>query len=235
MDNIVDGQMIVPNLEPKLVGKLRLVPGKIGKAVALPGRGEHIDLGSFSDTCLGNVSICKYGFTVSFWISFTRLRDNSYVMASGVTGFSIFTYGSRLYANVNKDDRQWQTSVSGIAKNRWYFVAISWNEDSGLEIYINQELSATQSQSTYEQTRSSISNNFYIGRANTAMVFERYAGATIDDVEVFNADRERLLFLDYIQRGNYSRLSLSRNRRDHHKHFEISVLRHIRFVILRKK
>ena len=33
----------------------------------------------------------------------------------------------------------------------------------------------------------------------------------------------------------YSRLSLSRNRRDHHEHFEISVLRHIRFVILRKK
>ena len=35
--------------------------------------------------------------------------------------------------------------------------------------------------------------------------------------------------------GHYSRLSLSRNWRDHHKHFEISVLRHIRFVILRKK
>ena len=33
----------------------------------------------------------------------------------------------------------------------------------------------------------------------------------------------------------YSRLSLSRNQRDHHKHFEISVLRHNRFVILRKK
>ena len=33
----------------------------------------------------------------------------------------------------------------------------------------------------------------------------------------------------------YSRLSLSRNRRGHHKHYEISVLRHIRFVILRKK
>ena len=33
----------------------------------------------------------------------------------------------------------------------------------------------------------------------------------------------------------YSGLSLSRNRRDHHKHFEISVLRHIRLVVLRKK
>ena len=33
----------------------------------------------------------------------------------------------------------------------------------------------------------------------------------------------------------YSRLSLSRNQRDPLKHFEISVLRHIRFVVLRKK
>ena len=33
----------------------------------------------------------------------------------------------------------------------------------------------------------------------------------------------------------YSRLSLSRNRRDPQKRFEISVLRHIRFVVLRKK
>ena len=33
----------------------------------------------------------------------------------------------------------------------------------------------------------------------------------------------------------YSRLSLSRNRRDPLKHFKISVLRHIRFVVLREK
>ena len=33
----------------------------------------------------------------------------------------------------------------------------------------------------------------------------------------------------------YSRLSLSRNRRDPQKKFEISVLRHIRFLVLRKK
>ena len=32
----------------------------------------------------------------------------------------------------------------------------------------------------------------------------------------------------------YSRLSLSRSRRDPLKHFEISVLRHIRFAELRK-
>ena len=34
---------------------------------------------------------------------------------------------------------------------------------------------------------------------------------------------------------NYSRLSLSGNRRDPQKHFEISVLRHVRSVVLREK
>ena len=33
----------------------------------------------------------------------------------------------------------------------------------------------------------------------------------------------------------YSRLSLSLSRRDPVKHFEISVFRHIRFIVLRKK
>ena len=37
-----------------------------------------------------------------------------------------------------------------------------------------------------------------------------------------------------VQISIYSRLSLSRNRRDSLKHFEISVLRHIRFAELRK-
>ena len=38
-----------------------------------------------------------------------------------------------------------------------------------------------------------------------------------------------------LQTEKYSRLSLSRNRRDPQNQFEISVLRHIRFVVLRKK
>ena len=36
-------------------------------------------------------------------------------------------------------------------------------------------------------------------------------------------------------KSKYSGLSLSRNRRDPQKHFEISLLPHIRFAVLRKK
>ena len=38
-----------------------------------------------------------------------------------------------------------------------------------------------------------------------------------------------------MEQGIYSRLSLSRKRRDPQKHFHISVLRHIRFVVLGEK
>ena len=42
-------------------------------------------------------------------------------------------------------------------------------------------------------------------------------------------------FQEFAFIAKYSRLSLSRNRRDSQQHFEISVLRHIGFVVLRKK
>ena len=53
--------------------------------------------------------------------------------------------------------------------------------------------------------------------------------------ETSNVTAQLRLKMVFVLRKRYSRLSLSRNRRDPLKHFEISVLRHIRFVVLRKK
>ena len=55
-------------------------------------------------------------------------------------------------------------------------------------------------------------------------------------IENFSMDFSLIVDQTNIFRNEtYSRLSLSRNRRDPQKQFEISVLRHIRFVVLRKK
>ena len=40
---------------------------------------------------------------------------------------------------------------------------------------------------------------------------------------------------NHLNQRMYSRLLLSQNRKDPQKHFEISVFRHIRFAVLRKK
>ena len=49
------------------------------------------------------------------------------------------------------------------------------------------------------------------------------------------SNKRRISLGDLKGSKTYNRLSLSRNRKDPQKQFEISVLRHIRFVVLRIK
>lgn len=201
MDKLQDAHLVVPNLEPETQGRLRQVRGKIGNAVEIPGSGQYIDLGSFSDSCLGNTSVCMYGFTVTFWINIAKLEDNMYFMASGLYGFTVFAYSNRLYASVQNGDRLWQTSASGMETDQWYFVEVTWNVISGLELYLDQKMAASQRTSSHNEIRSNRYDSFYIGRANSVMYNEKYAAAKVDEVHIYNADRERLLNLDFIQRG----------------------------------
>ncbi|KAL3854429.1 hypothetical protein ACJMK2_013699, partial [Sinanodonta woodiana] len=201
MDTLNGRKLEAANLIPNVTGNVQLVPGKVGNGLGLFGRNQYVDLGSFTDSCIGNVSMCMFGFTVSFWAKFVTLENNAFYVASGQTGFTVFSYGSRLYADVQSGDRQYQTSVNGVEQGRWYFVEVTWARNDGLSIYLDLELKAFQSVSTHVQKDDRTYDNFYIGRANTPMISERYANFVVDDFEVFNADRKTLLFLDYIQRG----------------------------------
>lgn len=202
MDRIEKGQLLVESLEPRTRGVLRQVPGVIGNAAQIPGRGQYIDLGSFTDTCLGNTTLCMYGFTVTFWIKFDRLEDNNYFMTSSVSGFALFSYGGRLYANVQYGDRQYQASVTGVETGKWYFLELTWSSSTGLEIFKDQKLVASQTASNHYQSKTTVYDNFYIGRANTVMATEKYAAISIDELRLYNAGIELLLAIDYIQRGN---------------------------------
>ncbi|KAK3601342.1 hypothetical protein CHS0354_011947 [Potamilus streckersoni] len=201
MDSLNGRKLEAANLIPNVTGNVQLVPGKVGNGLRLFGQYQYVDLGSFTDSCIGNVSMCMFGFTVSFWASFVTLENNAFYLASGKTGFTVFSYGSRLYAGVQSGDRQYQTSANGIEKGRWYFVEITWSRNDGLSIYLDLELKAFQPLSTHVQIEDTPYNNFYIGRANSRMILEQYADFVVDDLEVFNADRKTLLFLDYIQRA----------------------------------
>ena len=201
MDNLQNGRLVDPELEPQTQGRLRQVPGKIGNAVQIPGTGQYIDVGSFTDSCVGNTSMCLYGLTVSFWVNIVNMEDNMYLMASGLYGFTIFTYSKRLYVSVQNGDRQWQTSAPGIDSGVWYFVESTWNSISGVEIYINQKMKGSQRTSSHHEIQSDRYDNFYIGRTNTRMYNEKYAAAIFDHVAIYNADRDRLLSLNFIQRG----------------------------------
>ena len=68
------------------------------------------------------------------------------------------------------------------------------------------------------------------------MTLDVYCGrkTTMQQQQQHQFMRLRILFAYLTRDVLYSRLSLSRSRRDPLKHFEISVLRHIRFAELRK-
>ena len=203
MDQLELGKLVVPNLEPRTRGLLRQIPGKFGGAVFIPGRGQYIDLGSFHETCVGNTSRCMYGLMVSFWIKFYQMANATlnYYMASGVRGFTIFSNGNHLHTTVQMNDRQWGTFTSGLQNGRWYFIEVSWSRKSGLSLFLNQELKMSQSASTHKVvTPSTRHDDFYIARDNNNRYTARSAFA-IDDLEIFNADREKLLAIDFIQRG----------------------------------
>jgi hypothetical protein len=51
-------RVLHPTLDIKLIGRPRLVPGKVGNALELRGRGPYADLGMLSHKCMGNLARC---------------------------------------------------------------------------------------------------------------------------------------------------------------------------------
>ena len=202
MDARKGGKFQYSNFPSTVYGHPNILPGKIGNAVNLNGYREYISLGEMANACLSDLSKCMYGLTVAMWIKFTELSDNTYYIDSGNKGFKLFYKNGALNAEFQSGMNRWNTSWGNVQKGRWYFLELSWHPDNGIEMFVDQESVARNAvlrkKNPDESTRDS---NVYIGRANTYMRNERYAAATIDDLEMWYGDRERLIYFDFIQRG----------------------------------
>jgi len=71
-----------------------LVPGKVGNGASLAGGGEYITLGDQRDICMGNLSLCNHGITVSFYVLPRRLLHNGYLLSSGP--YSVYSKDGRV-------------------------------------------------------------------------------------------------------------------------------------------
>lgn len=194
------------------MGNVNQVEGKSGRAISLPGGGDYLDFGPQSDICLGNMEKCLYGFYMSFWIRFNKLDDNTYFVATGPRGVAIYYQGGRLYAELTSDEKLWRAYWYRPVVGQWYFVEISWDDSkSSFSMYINMELKAQQREYSSHRPRETSHHSFYIGRANTPMNAEKFAAVDMDEFESFYADRDTLIFLGFIQRGEYCVVSFSAN------------------------
>ena len=204
MDGIRGDTIDGATIQNTVHGRVHTVAGKIGGAIHLDGQQSFVDLGDRSGTCLGDLSMCQYGLTISMWINFGAITNGAHILDSGNHGFRLYIDGRRLRVEFQRAPVTWATSWDGLHVGRWYFVEVSWHPDEGLRVWVDLNLVAsTQDSSDQLFLGTARGQNLYIGRANTDDQ-EVFPVVTLDDLEIWYADRERLIYFDFIQRGRRS-------------------------------
>lgn len=89
MDSVADGRLVHESMSVNMVGRPRLVPGKVGQALHLDGEDDVIDFGVQGRSCFGNLDLCPHGVTLALWLKPERLLDRMYFLSSGNNGLSI--------------------------------------------------------------------------------------------------------------------------------------------------
>ncbi len=182
-------------------GNPTMVTGKIGGALQMDGRGDYLDGGDFSRTCLGDLDLCTYGLTVSLWVKFTALQQGDHILDTGGSGVRIYYDAGQLVAEAQQERKSWRATWRGAQTGKWYYIELSWKPSDGLRMFV--DLVQVDHAVTYRtiQPRQG-AGKLYLGTSNYNRARD-YASAVVDEVEMCYGDRARLLQFDFIQRGAY--------------------------------
>ena len=205
MDKVQNDRLISDNMDAAIYGNVEVVRGKVNHALRLGYQGgkDYVSIGNVVDTCLGDLTLCKYGIYLSFWVSFQRLDPDTRYLFSSPKGLNVYSVDNRLHATASMMDRFWDTYYVGLRTGYWYFVEVSWRRDKGLALYVNGALVSEKQADSHKTSRSTKDKNFYIGRANGPESWQKTAMAVVDEVDIFYADMDSLLNVDFIQRGEH--------------------------------
>ena len=163
MDNAQGDLVRNPNLyNVLLVNGARLVPGRIGNALELQGRGQYLDLDSQIERCLGNLDRCRHGFTLSVWLKPHTLTENMPFISA--PSYSLFYEQGQLQAEFNSKGRQWRVSSPRFRTGAWQRVTLTWHSKRGLTLYVDDELADSDMGRQRLQSDQPASDHMFVGR-----------------------------------------------------------------------
>ena len=171
-----------PSFHIALHGGAHLAKGQIGNALALDGSGQYVDLGDHHDSCLGDLSKCKEGLLISFFVKPLSLDDDSYLMDGGP--FSVFFKDNKLFTTFMSQGYTWSAASTELRENKWYYIRIYWNKSDGIKLMINGKEVSTSIKATYDDDEPETDNHFYIGKPGKAHRSGRYARALVDELQL---------------------------------------------------
>ena len=144
-DDMVADRITHPSTLIRTFGSPKLVPGKIDKALRLSGRLQKAEFEHTDDSCLGNLDLCHHGVLLSLWLRFDKLEEGMYYISTGINGITVSYVDRKLRVKASTTTREWELGTGRIEKGEWHYVEISWDPNTGLKLYVDDELQAESS------------------------------------------------------------------------------------------
>ena len=150
-----------------------ITPGKQGNAIFTPNtgttHGNVIDLGTHENDCLGSLSLCPNGVTLSLWFkidsvfSWPMLMSSTYFVIGmdeipGAPG-SVKVKSHSL--NVTHEITYYELYI--VQPNVWTHFALTYNVNSGYEFFQDGCKLTKESKNTYIKETAPVIKNFELG------------------------------------------------------------------------
>ncbi|KAK7469526.1 hypothetical protein BaRGS_00036472, partial [Batillaria attramentaria] len=148
---IIEGnQLVTSSSNLTVMGQPTLVDGpRGGFAILLNGVDQYVQFLTTISSCLTNPSSCPFGLNVKFSLQILTFRRDTYVLSCGadkkdVTGVSVWWSKDKINVRLRTPDKEWKVKARYRSEDTRFqqFVSVefSWNVETGLELYLNNEL-----------------------------------------------------------------------------------------------
>ena len=132
-----------------------------------------------------------------FWVKTEDLPDNTYFINTGT--LAVYYKDGYLQADAKTPRQDWHAQTRRFDSSRWQKVDVSWSQEDGLELYVNNEKMAADERGTTHAARQIRDYNIYFGRPNSEGV-GRYTDGYLDEVKVWYAIRDVLKIFGLLDR-----------------------------------
>jgi len=193
-----------------------LEDGKLDHAYSLSGSRSEVNLGypDQAAKCITDLDQCSYGFTISFYMEMDDIVDKTAFLTNGgdfqgSQGFAFFYEKNVMNVIVSTSSQIWRLAAPLNSIGKWYFYEISWHPATGLYLFINDQLVATQptSNAFYRENQfDRKTSDIFVGRYSLLTEKnQNFADMKIDDLKFYTAKRNTLLDRNIIYRGSINK------------------------------
>ena len=176
-----------------LVGDVKLVPGKRGRALYVNGVDQWVNLGNQRHSCMGNLIKCNNGFVMAMWIQFHKKDGVEHYICSGghaskSIGVAINMRDKKLRTTFRTETHFWDIFYEGtVYLHTWYHVVVTWNIANGGTVYINGILvrHVQDGVTKTSNTNGDVYVEFILGAANGN--YAEPGEMTLDELRIWDA------------------------------------------------